>query len=368
MTSPATAWAAVRRVLCVRLDTIGDVLMTTPALRAVREGGRGRAITLLTSPAGAAVARLVPVIDDVIAYDAPWLKATGTRMDATLDAAMIETLRTRGFDAAVVFTVFTQSALPAALLCYLADIPLRLAHARENPYQLLSTWVADPEPAGGIRHEVERQLALVERVGCRTADTSLSLDISADAQRRVHELLDALSLGAGRPWLVVHPGATAASRRYPADRFGFAVRMIAHLTGATALVTGDASERAIVDEVCRAAGGVAQSLAGCLSLEEMVALVQAAPLLITNNTGPAHIAAAVGTPLVELYALTNPQHTPWQVPNRVLSHDVPCRNCFKSACPVGHHACLLGIAPAEVARAALDLLRETRTLAPRLST
>lgn len=367
MTSPAMAWAAVRRVLCVRLDSIGDVLMTTPALRALHEGGPARTVTLLTSPAGAAVARLVPVIDDVIAYDAPWQKATTTRMDATLDFAMIEILRARRFDAAVVFTVFSQSALPAALLCYLADIPLRLAHARENPYQLLSTWVPDPEPDGGIRHEVERQLALVERVGCRTADSSLSLRTSVDARARVRVLLESLSLGAGRPWLLVHPGATAASRRYPADRFGLAVRMIARVTGAAALVTGDASERAIVNEVCRAAGGEAHPLAGCLSLEELVALVQAAPLLLTNNTGPAHIAAAVGTPVVDVYALTNPQHTPWQVPNRVVSHDVPCRNCFKSACPAGHHACLLGIAPAAVAHAALDLLRETHTLAPRRS-
>jgi ADP-heptose:LPS heptosyltransferase len=83
-------------------------------------------------------------------------------------------------------------------------------------------------------------------------------------------------------------------------------------------------------------------------------------VFLTNNTGPAHIAAAVGTPVVDLYALTNPQHTPWHVPSRVLFHDVPCRNCFSSVCREEHHRCLRGVAPADVAAAVLDLHSRTR--------
>jgi ADP-heptose:LPS heptosyltransferase len=79
-------------------------------------------------------------------------------------------------------------------------------------------------------------------------------------------------------------------------------------------------------------------------------------VLITNNSGPAHLAAAVATPVVDLYALTNPQHTPWLVPARVLNHDVPCRNCLKSVCPQGHHDCLRRVAPERVADAAMELL------------
>jgi ADP-heptose:LPS heptosyltransferase len=88
-------------------------------------------------------------------------------------------------------------------------------------------------------------------------------------------------------------------------------------------------------------------------------LITRAPLLITNNTGPAHVAAAVATPVVVLYALTNPQHTPWCVPNRVLFHDVPCRLCYKSVCPFGHGDCLRLIEPEQVVHAAYDLLHET---------
>jgi ADP-heptose:LPS heptosyltransferase len=222
------SWDGARRVLAVRLDALGDVLMTTPALRALRAAAPGRHLTLLTSPAGAAAAALVPELDDVLVYDAPWMKATAPRADSAADHAMLERVRAGRFDAAVVFTVYSQNPLPAALLCYLADVPRRLAHCHENPYQLLTDWVPDPEPACGIRHEVERQLALV---------------------------------------------------------------------------------------------------------------------------------AAVGTPVVDLYALTNPQHTPWQVESRVLYHDVPCRNCYKSVCPQGHHDCLRRVAPETVASAAVELLQ-----------
>ncbi len=112
----------------------------------------------------------------------------------------------------------------------------------------------------------------------------------------------------------------------------------------------------LIEGIRREMDAPSVSLAGRLSLEELAALLELAPLLIANNTGPAHLAAAVGTPVVSLYALTNPQHTPWGVPSRVLSQDVPCRWCYKSTCPEGHHLCLRGVAPAEVASAALALL------------
>jgi ADP-heptose:LPS heptosyltransferase len=100
------------------------------------------------------------------------------------------------------------------------------------------------------------------------------------------------------------------------------------------------------------------SLAGKLDIGAFAALISRAPLLISNNTGPVHMAAALHTPVVELYALTNPQHTPWLVPHRTLSHDVPCKYCYKSICPLGHHNCLRLVPPEAVVAAALELLAE----------
>jgi ADP-heptose:LPS heptosyltransferase len=90
------------------------------------------------------------------------------------------------------------------------------------------------------------------------------------------------------------------------------------------------------------------------------ALIEGADLLLTNNTGPAHLAAALGTPVVDLYALTHPQQTPWRVPARVISHAVECRNCMKRVCPQQHHACLHRIDTNRVVGAALELLAEQR--------
>src|SRR5205085_9424931 len=97
------------------------------------------------------------------------------------------------------------------------------------------------------------------------------------------------------------------------------------------------------------------SLAGLLDLGELAALIQLAPLLIANNTGPAHIAAALGTPVLVLYALTHPQHAPWMVNSRVLYHDVPCKFCYRSICPQAHHNCLSLVTPGEVVEAAKEL-------------
>jgi len=300
---------------------------------------------------------MIPEIDDVLVYDAPWIKATALRESAARDRAVVEALRARRFDAAVIFTVFSQNPLPAALLCFLADIPLRLAYCHENPYQLLTHWVRDPDPALSIRHETRRQLDLVAEVGMRATNERLSLRPPPRAMHRVLQLLGDIGLDARRPFVVIHPGATAASRRYPPASFAAAARQLFLETSYPLIFTGQHNERELVETVRMLSGVPSYSLAGLISLEELAALIGRAALLIVNNTGPAHIAAAMGTPVVTLYALTNPQHTPWQVESRVLSFDVPCRNCFQSVCPHGHNDCLSKIAPERVVDAALDLLK-----------
>jgi lipopolysaccharide heptosyltransferase II len=347
-------WAGVRRLLCVRLDSLGDVLMTTPALRALRESLPGCHITLLTSASGAAAARFVPEVDEVLTFAAPWMKASAG--EAAADAALVRALAQRRFDAAVIFTVYSQSALPAAYLCHLAGIPLRLAHCRENPYRLLSDWVKDPEPEPLVRHEVRRQLDLVDAVGARTADERLSFVVPLAATASVLRRLHQIRANRERPLVVVHPGASASSRRYPPELYARALDLLVAQTRCEALFTGDAGEARLVRFILGRMAQPARSLAGELSLGELAALIREADVLVTNNTGPAHVAAAVGTPVVDLYALTNPQHTPWQVRSRVLNFDVPCRYCYKSVCPRGHHDCLRRVPPESVATAARELL------------
>jgi ADP-heptose:LPS heptosyltransferase len=205
------AWEAARRVLAVRLDAMGDVVMTGPAIRALAASGPGRTVTVLTSPGGAEAARLLPGVGEVICYEAPWMKASQPRPGSAA-LGMAARLREGCFDAAVIFTV-SQSPLPAALLCHLADIPLRLAHCRENPYQLLTDWIPEREPGALRRHEVRRQLDLVASLGGAVDDERLRLRIPETASRRVAALLAHVGPG---PVVAVHPGASAPSR--PGER------------------------------------------------------------------------------------------------------------------------------------------------------
>ncbi|MBO9353809.1 glycosyl transferase [Bordetella petrii] len=359
MTDATTAWAGARRVLCIRLDNLGDVLMSTPALRALKAlPGRPR-LTLLASSAGAAAAAFLPDIDAVLRYDAPWVKndAAGHRQDLE----MIRRLRNENFDAAVVFTVYSQSALPAALLCHMAGIPRVLAHSRENPYRLLTDWVREPEPEQGVRHEVQRQLDLVATVGATASDTGLAWRVRPEDRTALRRRLDAAGIAEPGGWIAVHSGASAASRRYPAGLYAEAIAALRH-EGRRIILLGTAAERGLEGALAaqrHAAPGLVD-LCGELTLGELGAAIEGAAVLVCNNSGPAHMAAALGVPVVDLYALTNPQHTPWQVRSRVLYHDVPCKYCYRSVCPQGHHACLAQVAPARVAAAARELLARDR--------
>jgi lipopolysaccharide heptosyltransferase II len=350
-------WTRAERLLCVRLDAIGDLIMTGPAIRALEEQRPGRRLTVLTSESGAAAARLLPGVSEVIAHPAPWMKASRPAAGGRADEELIARLRAERFDAAVIFTVFSQSPLPAALLCHLAGIPLRLAHCRENPYALLGEgWVPEREPEDFVRHEVRRQLDLVAAVGAVPEHERLELKLPSRAHDRAGALLASLQLDRERQWAVVHPGSTAPSRRYPPELWAECCARLAGEEEVQLVFTGQREDGGLVDSIRRAAGVATHSLVGELELEELAAVLAEAPLLLAGNTGPVHVAAAMGTPVVDLYALTNPQHTPWQVPHRLLFRDVPCRWCYKSICPEGHHLCLRGVAPEEVVGASLELL------------
>ncbi|SDV49122.1 glycosyltransferase family 9 protein [Chitinasiproducens palmae] len=436
-----TQWdASVQRILCFRPDNMGDVLMTTPALRALKRRFPERRLTLLASRSGAAVARFIPYIDEVIEFDPPWARNDGmARAEDTM--ALVRRLAEGDFDAAVLFTVYSQNPLPAAMVCHLAGIPRRLAYCRENPYGLLSDWVPETEPDLTLRHEAQRQLDLVAAIGAtissadgsragtavgtgfaRGADTKTDLAagvdgdddasllgtaghaaeddgddadhgdpralvfaLDPDSRAALHDALSQRGVAATEDYLVFHPGATAASRRWSPIRFTETIVALASATGLRCYITGGPDETALCGSIAAAArreldarnqaagdataddgadAATIVDLSGALSLGALATLIDGATLLVTNNSGPLHLASARATPVVVLYALTNPQHGPWRTAHRLLSNDVPCRWCYKSVCPERHHLCLEGVTTTEVIAAALDLLHETSGIRP----
>ncbi len=126
--------------------------------------------------------------------------------------------------------------------------------------------------------------------------------------------LEEIGLDVNKPWVILHPGSTAPSRRYPPQSFARVAQRLAFIARVQVLFTGTKPERDLIESIRETMQANSFSLAGRLGIDEFAALISKAPLLISNNTGPVHMAAALNTPVVDLYALTNPQHTPWMVP------------------------------------------------------
>ncbi len=345
---------ALRRVLLVRLDNLGDALLTTPAFRAVRRGLPGAHLALLAGPAGCAVGALNPDIDETILYRAP-NEDVHFRLpqDPERELAAVEAVKRRGFDAAIIFTSYKQSALPAAYLCYLAGIPLRAAGSWEGPGSLLTHRhrYAETVPPG---HEVLRGLELTRFLGFPPVEPEMVLVPRAEDEAGAEGLLE--RHGVAARFAVVHPGVSASSRAYPAERYGRVVEGLSEGGGLPVLVTGGPGEEGLAREV---AGRAGIPVGGETSFGELAALVGRASVVVTNNTGASHVAAALKRPVVTVFAGTNPpeQWGPWRTRSRLLTHPVPCAPCYRRVCPIGHE-CLTGIAPEAVVGAALELLRE----------
>ncbi|MCF0050546.1 glycosyltransferase family 9 protein [Dyadobacter sp. LJ53] len=309
-----------QNVLCIRADNMGDVIMASPAFRALKETF-GSKITLLTSKAGSIIAPYIAYVDDLIAVDLPWVQSNS--LENGVIQALAEELKQKAFDAAIIFTVYSQSALPAAMLASMAGIPVRVAYVRENPYQLLTHWIPDPEPYEMIRHQVERDLDLVKHIGAETTEKKLLLNVPDADRRAFSQILSGINIDIGKPFIVLHPGVSEEKRQYPKALWIETGRALARQFEVPILISGSQAEKQLTDDIADGIGEPAISVAGCFSIGAFICLLEKASLLISVNTGTIHIAAATQTPMIVLYAQTNPQHTPWKCAHRILEFSVP---------------------------------------------
>jgi len=208
------------------------------------------------------------------------------------------------------------------MLAYMAGIPLRLAYCRENPYELLTDWVPDKEPYTMIQHQVKRDLELVAHVGAQTTDTQLSLRINEQALQSAFDKLTNKGIDIHDSWIVVHTGVSEKKREYPLDQWIATVKQLQQQFDLPILLTGSAKEAIQAHRIQLATGKNVYVLAGLLNIEEFIAVIHEAQLVISVNTATTHIAAATDTPVIVLYALTNPQHTPWTEYAKVLPFPV----------------------------------------------
>ena len=332
------------RRLIARLDNVGDVLLTGPSVRAVAAGGEP--VVFLAGPRGAEAAALLPGVDEVIVFDAPWVALRPSPVDETTMTALVDRIRMKSIETALILTSFHQSPLPLALLLRLAGVKWIGATCVDYPGALLDL----RHPYHEALHEVEQSLSLC-------AASGFSLPDDDDARLRLRPL-DPATVPDGR-YVIVHAGASVPARGLPPGPAAGAVQLLAE-TGYHVIVTGTASELPLARSIAAGAPpGSTTMRCGTTSLVDLAALVQGAEVVVCGNTGMAHLAAATGTPVVEAYAPVVPAHRwrPWRVPHVLLGDlDVACAGCRARVCPLPAQVCLAPFTP-------LDVLEAVQTLA-----
>lgn len=321
------SWQTCKSILVMRPDNLGDLIMSSPAIRALKETF-GCRITALTSPLAADAAKLIPEIDDTIVTSVPWVKI-GKSITPDELIKLAQYIRLRNFDACVIFTVYSQNPMPAGLLAWMAGIPKRLSYCRENPYDVINYWVPDQEPYNHILHQVERDIKLVRHVSAETTDHDIKLVIPlqsiVSAKSKLVDLMPGIS-----EYVVIHAGVSELKRAYPLDRWIQLAKRVTVDLNLPVIFTGVASERPLTDNLKRETGELSYSTAGMFDLAELAAILSMSRMLISVNTGPVHIASGLKVPVIVLYAQTNPQHTPWMTDNRVFEFSVASQSRSKN--------------------------------------
>jgi HAD superfamily hydrolase (TIGR01662 family) len=335
-------------VLVVRSDSAGDVLVTGPAIRAIAAGADR--VVLLCGPRGRAAADLLPGVDEIIEWRLPWIDPEPGPVDPAEMDRLTARLAATGAEQAVVFTSFHQSPLPLALLLRMAGVARIAAISDDYPGSLLD--VRHRVPLG--IPEAERALSLAAAAGFRPPDDDdLTLKLRADRLGTPAVDPD----GAG--YVVVHPGSSVEARACPPQRCRDIVEALT-AAGHRVVVTGGPGERDLATHV---AGSDGEDLGGQTSLSGLAAVIAGAACVVVGNTGPAHLAAAVGTPVVSLFAPTVPfgQWGPFRVPTvRLGDASAGCRHTRAARCPVPGHPCLSDIAAQSVVDA-VELLGSVTT-------
>ena len=340
---------APERILVRAPTWVGDAVMATPALRALRAAHPGAEIAVEGRPV------LGELLAGLPSYDR-FLDDPGTGARGLVSRA--RRLRRGRYD----WAVLLPDSPRAALGPFLAGIPRRVGYARDIARRMLLTEALRPERKAGRRVPVpmtERYLRITRQLGCPDRGDSLELAVSPAARERCATRLAALGVAEGEKVVAVTPGASfGASKLWPAEHFARACDALARRLGLRTVVAPGPGEIAIARRIASRMyeRGVAWVDPGP-RLDEVVALVERASLVLTNDTGPRHVAVALGRPAVVLMGPTDPritaQHTERQ---RVLREDVECSPCQLEVCPIDHR-CMTRLAPERAVAAAEELLR-----------
>lgn len=332
------------KILLIRLDRIGDLVLSFPAIAAVRRRHPEARLTLMVRPPLRALAEQNADVDEVIVYD----YARGGRHSGIRgNLRFIREIAKHRFDAAFLLNPSVRSTL----VPWAAGIPYRIGlRTRLAPF--LTTSVPDRRHEGR-KHEAEYTLDIVRAFGVRAESAPPPrLFVSATSRLAVEKNLAAEGLAPGEPIAAIHPGASCPSKRWPVESFEALGRRILEETGLRIVLIGGKEEKALGAQLASALGPRALDFTGGVPLAELGALLERCRILVSNDSGPVHIAAAVGTPVLSIFGrnragLSQTRWKPLGAAHASMQKDVGCAVCLAHLCPIGFE-CLRALSPEEV--------------------
>ncbi|HXG53416.1 MAG TPA: lipopolysaccharide heptosyltransferase II [candidate division Zixibacteria bacterium] len=343
---------AAAKILVAQTSFLGDTVLTVPLLAELRRRFPAARLALLCTGQGAELLAGHPDIDEIIVDDK-------RRADRGLRGLLRKAaeLRARGFDLAVT----PHKSLRTALLLYLARIPRR-AGFRQSRGWFLFNLRTDRDPA---RHDVERNLSVVRALGVPPEDCgrTLRLPSSPADVAAAGELLRAAGVDDGKPIIGLNPGSVWPTKKWPAQSFARLAELLKLEMDCEIVVFGGPEDAAVAAEIQAACAARVTSLAGKTSLRLLSAALGGCRLLVTNDSGPMHIAVARGIPVVAIFCATTPAlgFYPYSARAIVVEKKLPCRPCGSHGgrrCPLGTEDCSRLIPPEAVLAAARELLRD----------
>jgi heptosyltransferase II len=335
----------VRKILIRSVNWLGDAVMITPAMAALRARFPAAEITVLANPLVSQLFSPHPCVDRVISFDRKKHRGITGRLKLAGE------LRRRQFDLAVVFT----NSFEGALIPFLAGIPLRLGKNSDGRGLLLShPWPKKLQNTA--EHQVLNYLEMLNHFGITPATEEIALFTTAQEDRELAALLHSRGIAPGAFVIGINPGATfgSAKRWYP-ERFAEVARALAGRWGARIVITGGPAETEMAGRIEALLDGACVNLAGATSVRQLMALIKRCNFFVTNDSGPMHIAAAFGVPLVAIFGSTDHRTTSaFFDKGCIVRSGADCAPCMQRECPTDHR-CMTAVTPSEVIAAAEGL-------------
>lgn len=338
-----------KKILLVRLDRIGDVLLSTPAIKAVRDAYPESHITVMVRPYARDIVDGNPYLNEVILYD-----KTRSQKGIRANIDFIIELRRKSFDLAIAL----HPTCRTHLLLFLAGIPERAGYDRKWGY-LLTERISHYKQMG-LKHETDYVLDMLKEIGIASSDKALYMPVNPDSENRAQRIFKEAGIGDEDSIIVINPSASCPSKRWQAHNFAETADRLVDKYHAKIVIISDSQSAGLAGIVTSSMKNGCLNLSGKTTVADLASVLRRADLFISNDSGPVHIACAVGTPVIAIFGrrdagLSPLRWGPTGATDIVLHKDVGCARCLAHDCKNGFK-CLDAVTVDEVVDAAGKIL------------